>query len=316
MTPDSDGYPINVNDIEKPSDLGKSGLWSVLKRTVKEFSDDNLTSWAAALTYYGVLSIFPGLLVLVAVLGLLDESLTRSLQDNLAPLLPPAAQEILDGAIENVRSDESTPGIAAIVGLLLAFWSASAYVGAFTKAANAIFDVPEGRPLWKLLPIRLLVTLATGALLIASTAIVVLSGRLAEQLGKVFGVRQEAVDVWDVAKWPVLVVLVSLMLTVLYWATPNVRLGGFRWIRPGSVVAVLAWVVISLGFGLYVANFGSYNQTYGAVAGIIVFLIWLWLTNIAVLFGAELDAELARGKAIARGLPPDKEPYAPLRDGA
>lgn len=299
---------------QRPADLGKAGIIAAVKRTVKEFRNDNLSIWAAALTYYGVLSIFPGLLVLVAVLGLLDESLTRSLQDNVGQVMPAAAREIFDGAIDNVRAGDSRPDLAAIVGLLIAFWTASAYVNAFMKAANIVYDVPEGRPLWRLLSIRLLVTIITGVLLVASTAIVVLSGRLAEQVGEVFGIASTAVDVWDVAKWPVLILLVSLILTILYWVCPNARQGGFRWVRPGGLLAVVMWLAISAGFAIYVANFGSYNETYGAVASVIVFLIWLWLTNVAILFGAEFDAELVRGRAIEAGFPADEEPYVQLRD--
>ena len=298
---------------QRPSDLGKRGIVAALKRTLKEARDDNLTSWAAALTYYGVLSIFPGLLVLVAVLGMLDDSLIQSLQDHVGPIMPEAAREIFDTAIVNVRSGDSRPGVAATLGLLVAVWSASGYVSEFMTAANAIYDVPEGRPFWKLLPIRLLVTIGTGVLLIASTAIVVLSGRLSEQIGSALGIEAATVGTWNVIKWPILIVLVSQMLAILYWVCPNVK-QKFRWVTPGGVFAVVAWILISLGFGLYVANFGSYNKTYGAVAGVIIFLIWLWLSNVAILLGAELDAELLRGRAIATGFPVDHEPYVELRD--
>ncbi len=282
-------------------------LWDALKRTVKEFRDDELSVWAAALTYYGVLSIFPGLLVLVAVLGLLDDSLTRTLQDNVGQLMPSAARQVFDGAIENVNRSDTRPGLAAITGLLIALWSASGYVSAFMKAANNIYDVRETRPFWKTMPVRLFVTIVTGVLLVASTAMVVLSGRLAEQVGRALRIGEAAVRTWDIAKWPVLVLLVSLMLAILYWATPNARQGGWRWVTPGSLLAVVLWVVVSAGFGVYAANFGSYNETYGTVASVIVFLIWLWLTNLAILFGAEFDAELAspagedRHKPVASG---------------
>ena len=297
----------------KPSQLGWQGIWGAMKRTAKEFRDDQLGVWAGALTYYGVLSIFPGLIVLVSVFGLLDEELTRSLRDNVGQLMPSAAREVFDTAIDNVNRPDTRPGLAAIAGLLIALWSASGYVSAFMKAANNIYDVPETRPFWKVLPLRLLLTLATGALLVTSTAMVVLSGKLAEQVGRTLGIGEAAVRTWDLAKWPVLLLFVSLMLAILYWGTPNARQAGLRWITPGSVLAVLLWIVISVGFGIYVANFGSYNETYGTVASVIVFLVWLWLTNLAVLFGAEFDAELTRGKAIAAGYPEDKEPYVQPR---
>jgi membrane protein len=280
----------------------------------KEFRRDDLTLWAAALTYYGVLSLFPGLLALVATLGLLDDSLTQSLLDNVAPITPGAARDILTAAIHNVQQGNGKAGLAAIVGVVVAVWSASGYVGGFMHASNAIYDVPEGRPVWKKLPIRIGVTLATGVLLVVSVLIVVLSGRLAEQVGKTFGLGTSVVDAWNIVKWPVLVVLVSLMFAILYWASPNAKQGGFRWVTPGGLVAVLLWIVVSFGFAVYAANFASYDETYGALGGVIVFLVWLWLSNLAILYGAELDAELERRRAIAAGHPPDREPYMQLRD--
>lgn len=293
--------------------LDRRALTAVAKRTVREFRRDNLTSWAAALTYYGVLSIFPGLLVLVAVLGLLDDSLTESLRRHLGQILPDAAREVVFTAIADVQQGQARPGLAAIVGLVVMLWTASGYVAAFMKAANAIYDVPEGRPVWKLLPIRLLVTIVTGLLMVVGTAVVVFSGRVARQAGTALGVGPETVRVWDIVKWPLLVVLVVLLLAVLYWAAPNARLGGPRAVWPGGALAVLAWIAVSVLFAVYAANFASYNKTYGTLAGVIIFLVWLWLTNLAVLFGAELNAELARQRAIAAGHPEEKEPYVRLR---
>jgi membrane protein len=302
--------------VNSPADLGRAALVAAVRRTVREFKKDNLTVWAAALTYYGVLALFPGLIVLVAALGLLSDSFTRTLLDNVGQIVPPAVSDILTNAVREVQASQARPGLAMVLGLLLAFWSASGYVSVFMKASNAIYDVPEERPMWKLVPVRIGVTLATGLLAMASAIIVVLSGRLAEQVGKALHIGSAAVRVWGIAKWPVLILLVSIMLTILYWASPNARLGGYRWVQPGGLLAVLLWMAISLGFGLYVANFGSYNKTYGALASVIIFLVWLWLTNLAILFGAEVDAELARARAIAAGAPEDREPYVELRDQA
>jgi membrane protein len=300
---------------DSPTELPRDSWWAVLRRTVREFQDDSLTDWAAALTYYGVLSIFPGLLVLVSVLGLLGESTSDDVQGTIRDVVPQEdVRKIIDGAINQVRDAGGTAGVVAIIGLLAAFWSASGYIAAFMRASNAIYDVPEGRPIWKTLPTRIGVTAVIGLMLLASALIVVFTGRLAEQTGDALGVGSVAVTVWDIGKWPVLLILVSLMFSILYWASPNARHGGFRWISPGGVLAVLVWLVVSGAFALYVANFGSYNKTYGAVAGVIVFLIWLWLTNLAILLGAELDAELERGRAIAAGHPADQEPYVQLRD--
>ncbi|GIJ78419.1 membrane protein [Micromonospora phaseoli] len=320
--PDRPAYPEGdrpAADRDAPTSPTRlsGGEWvAAARRTVREFGDDSLTDWAAALTYYGVLSIFPGLLVLVSLLGLLGPSATQGVRDTVAETVPEQnIRQILDAAIGQAQQSGGLAGLAAIVGLLAAFWSASGYVGAFMRASNAIYDVPEGRPIWKTLPIRVGVTAVIGVLLLASAVIVVFTGRLAEQVGAALGVGQSAVTVWDIAKWPVLLVLVSLMFALLYWASPNARQGGFRWVSPGGVLAVLIWLLVSGLFALYVSNFGSYNKTYGALAGAIIFLVWLWLSNIAILFGAEFDAELARGRAIAGGLlPADREPYVELRD--
>jgi membrane protein len=303
---------------EQPSGVARHlprGAWrQVLRRTVREFQEDRLTDEAAALTYYGVLSIFPGLIVLVSALGLLGSSAIDNVKSAVREASPGQVGEIFNNAIDQVRSGGSTASVAAVLGLLVAFWSASGYVGAFMRAANAIYEVPEGRPLWKTLPIRIAVTAAVGFMLVASLLIVVFTGELATQAGELIGAGATAVTVWSIAKWPVLVVLVGLILAILYWASPNVRRGGFRWASPGAFVAVTIWLVASGLFAVYVANFASYNKTYGSLATAVVFLVWLWITNLAVLFGAELDAELERGRAIAAGHPEDEEPFLQLRD--
>jgi membrane protein len=285
-----------------------------LKRTVREFREDELVDRAAALTYYGVLAIFPALLALVSILGLVGRSATQPLLDNLGKVAPGPARDIFTTAIENLQRSQGTGGILFIVGLALALWSASGYVAAFMRASNAIYEVEEGRPIWKKAPVRLGVTLLLVVLSALSAVAVVVTGGLAEHVGNLLGIGETAVTVWDIAKWPVLLLLVSLMFAVLYWASPNVKQPGFRWISPGGVVAVLLWVIASLAFAFYVANFGSYNKTYGALAGVIIFLVWLWLSNVAVLLGAEFNAELERGRQIEAGHPADEEPFLEPRD--
>ncbi|MGR6321467.1 YihY/virulence factor BrkB family protein [Micromonospora soli] len=300
---------------DSPTELPATGWVATLKRTVREFQDDSLTDWAAALTYYGVLSIFPGMLVLVSVLGLLGDRATQGVKDTVDQAVPEESiQKIIESAIDQAGASGGLASLAAVIGLLAAFWSASGYVAAFMRASNSIYDVPEGRPIWKTLPIRLGVTAVIGVMLLVSAVIVVFTGGLAEQAGNAIGLGSTAVTVWNIAKWPVLLVLVSLMFAILYWASPNARHGGFRWISPGGILAVVIWLVISGLFALYVGNFASYNKTYGALAGVIVFLVWLWLSNIAILLGAEFDAELERSRAIAAGHPADEEPYVELRD--
>ena len=299
---------------DKPTELPKTVWRGVLRRTVREFSDDHVTDLAAALTYYGVLAIFPMLIVILSVLGLIGDSVTQPLLQNLATVAPGPAKSILTSSITNVQSHQGTAGVVFVVGLVLALWSASGYIAAFMRAANVIWDVPEGRPIYKTIPIRVGVTLVTVVLLTLSALAVVFTGSLAGKLGDLIGVGSTAVMIWDIAKWPVLLLVVSGILAILYYAAPNVRQPGFRWLSPGSVLAVVLWLVASALFGLYVANFSNYNRTYGALASVIVFLIWLWITNIAILLGAELNAELERGRQIAAGRSAGDEPYLPLRD--
>jgi membrane protein len=299
---------------EKPTSLPGRSWVAVLKRTVKEFQEDNLTDWAAALTYFGILSIFPALLALVSILGLVGASATEPLLENLNEVAPGPAQEILTTAIQNLEESQGSAGILFVLGLAGALWSASSYVAAFTRASNAIYDIGEGRPIWKTLPLRVVLTVVLMALLAICAVAVVLTGALAEHVGGVLGLGDTVVTVWDIAKWPVLIVLVSLMFALLYWAAPNVKQPGFRWISPGGMLAVIIWIVASAAFAFYVANFGSYNKTYGAVGGVIIFLVWLWISNIAVLLGAEFNAELQRGRQIEAGYPEDREPFLEPRD--
>jgi membrane protein len=297
-----------------PTELPKESWFAVLKRTFREFKDDNLTDWAAALTYYGVMALFPMLLVLVSLLGLMGQNTTQTLIDNLGQVAPGAAKDIFTDAIKNLQANQGAAGVMAIVGLVLALWSASGYVAAFMRASNSIYEVEEGRPIWKTAPVRLGTTLVLVILLVICAVAVVFTGPLAQTVGDVIGLGGTFLDVWAIAKWPVLLVIVSFMFALLYWASPNAKQPGFRWISPGGVVGVLLWVAASAAFAFYVANFGSYNKTYGALAGVIIFLVWLWISNVAVLLGAEFNAELERGRRIQEGHPADKEPFVEPRD--
>jgi membrane protein len=299
---------------DSPTDLRSSSWKGVLKRTFKEFQEDNATDWAAALTYYGILSIFPALLVLVSLVGLAGSGTTDALIQNISEVTPNPARDIIISAIQNLQDSGGAAGLAFVVGILGALWSASGYVGAFTRASNSIWEVEEGRPFYKLRPIQLALTFLLLLLLSVSAIAVVATGGIAEQAGKLIGVGDSAVQVWDIAKWPFLLIIVSVMLALLYWAAPNAEQPGIRWVSPGGAFAVLVWLVASALFALYVANFASYNKTYGSLGGIIAFLVWLWISNIAVLLGAELNAELTRAKQIEKGQPADQEPITPPRD--
>jgi membrane protein len=296
------------------TDMPKAGWLAILKRSVREFKHDDITDRAAALTYFGVLALFPAMLVLVSILGLLGKSATQQLLTNIGQVAPGGVLTFLKGVVTQVQGKAGVAGIAAIIGLLVAFWSASGYVAAFMRASNAIYDVDEGRPIWKTVPVRILTTFALVIMLVIAAAIVVLTGPIANQVGAVFGIGHVAVVIWDIAKWPVLAIIISMMLSLLYKACPNVRQPGFRWISAGGVVAVIIWLIASGLFAVYVSFSGSYNKTYGSLATVIIFLVWLWVTNIAILLGAEFNAEVQRERAIRGGLPDDLEPFAELRD--
>jgi membrane protein len=263
-----------------------------------------------------VLSLFPAIIVVTSLTAMLGPSATASLIESIKAIAPGEAATILTGAVEELQGSAGLAGPLAIVGLLGALWTASGYIGAFMRASNAIYEMPEGRPMWKTLPLRVGLTAAVTVLLALCAAGVVFTGSIAERAGSAIGIGSTGLLIWNIAKWPVIAVLVSLAIALLYWAAPNVRQPRFRWISPGGVVAVLIWVLASAAFALYVANFGSYNKTYGSLGGIIGFLVWLWISNLAILLGAELDAELARSRAIARGADEDQEPFLPPRDTA
>ena len=306
--------PTNGEAPETPTKLRKRSWFGVLKRTVREFKEDNLTDWAAALTYYGILSIFPALLALVSILGLIGQSATQPLIDNLGSVAPGPAKQILTSALQGLQKSQGAAGILFIVGLAGALWSASGYVAAFMRASNAIYDIGEGRPVWKTLPVRVGMTIVTVALLAISAIAVVVTGPLAKQVGNVVGLGGAAVTAWDIAKWPFLIVIVSFMFALLYWAAPNVKHPKFKWVSPGGVLAVLLWLLASAAFAFYVSNFGSYNKTYGSIGGVICFLTWLWISNVVILLGAEFNAELERGRQIEGGHPDDREPFLEPRD--
>jgi membrane protein len=234
---------------------------------------------------------------------LAGDSATNTVLDNIKELGPGPAQDIVSGAIKEIAASQGTAGVAFVIGLVAALWSASGYVGAFSRASNVIYETEEGRPFWKLRPLQIGMTLILLLLVAVSAIAVVISGPLAAEVGKVFGLEGTAITIFNIVKWPVIVLVLMTMLAILYYGAPNVRHPGFRWITPGGVLAVILWIVASVGFAFYVSNFGSYNKTYGSLAGVIVFLIWLWISNCAVLLGAEMNAEVERGRELKSGVP-------------
>ncbi|MFC0533674.1 YihY/virulence factor BrkB family protein [Phytohabitans kaempferiae] len=299
---------------DRTARLGASAWWGVLRRTVRESGEDRLTDWAAALTYYAMLSVLPGLLVLVSVLALLGAPALQPLIDNMDAIASGPAAELLTEGTHSLADAHGYAGILAAAGVAGTLWAASGYTAAFMRAANTVYDVPEGRPAWKTVPIRLGVTVVVGLLLAVSALTVVLTGDLARRVGEAFGVGPAPVTVWEIVKWPILVGIVSQLFALLYWASPNARQGGYRWVSPGGLLAVALWMLASAGFAAYIANLDPFNRTYGVLGAVIIFYVWLWTSNLAVLVGAEFDAELHRARAIAAGHPVDSEPYVELRD--
>jgi membrane protein len=316
--PDTTGRnpdPDDPRKPESPAELTRPSWSYVLRKTAREFLDDQCTDLAAALTYYAVLALFPALVVVVSLLGVFGQGkrTTDAVVDIAADVVPASAVDMLRQPIQQLVESPSA-GFALIAGVAGALWSASGYIGAFSRAMNRIYEVDEGRPVWKLRPVQLLLTL-TGLVMVAAVAFMLaVSGPVAESIGNVVGLGEHAVTAWNIIKWPVILVVVTVAVAILYYVTPNVQQPKFRWMSVGATVAIVVWMAASLLFGIYVANFGSYNKTYGTLAGVIVFLLWLWITNLALLFGAELDAELERGRQLQAGLPAEHELQLPPKD--
>jgi membrane protein len=307
--------PDDPRKADHPFQLTKRSWRYVLRKTVREFSDDQCIDLAAALTFFGVLSVFPAAVALVSLLGVVGQA--GSSVDTVVEVLDPLVSEEMLGTVEPaLRQIAESPraGVGLVVGLLGALWTASGYVGAFGRAMNRIYEIAEGRPVWKLRPWMILITLLAVVLAALVVLMLIVSGPVARAIGSVIGLGDTAVLVWDIAKWPLLAGIVVLVVAVLYHATPNIRQPRFRWLSIGALVAILTWVLASIGFSFYVANFATYNQTYGSLAGVVVALLFLWITNLALLFGAELDAELERGRELQAGLPAERELQLPARD--
>jgi membrane protein len=283
----------------------RRSLFGTLKRTALEFKEDNLTDWAAALTYYGLLSLFPALIALVSIVGIFGDpaTTTQQLTDIVTQIGPSSAADTFSGPIESITSNRDTAGLLLVVGLATSLWAASNYVGAFMRASNVAWETPEGRSFFKLRPLQILVTLAMVIMLALVALSLVLTGPIVDAVGGSIGIGDTALTIWDIAKWPLLLGVVILMLSVLYYAAPNVKLPGFRWITPGSALAVVVWLIASALFAFYVANFGSYDKTYGTLGGVVAMLVWMWITNLALLFGVEFNAERERSRELAEGIP-------------
>jgi membrane protein len=292
-------------DYKPEGEASKSGAPSTLKRTLTEFQEDNLSDWAAALTYYGLFSLFPALIAMVSLLGIFGDpkTTTEKLTEIITEIGPQSGAETFEGPIKSIVENQTAAGFAFVFGLAVALWSASAYVGAFIRASNIIYETPEGRPFWKLRPLQIAVTLAMIVMMALLAIGLVLTGPVVEAIAGPVGLSGTAVDVWNIAKWPVMAAIFIVMVNVLYYTTPNVKLRGFKWVTPGAILSIVVWAIASALFAFYVANFGSYDKTYGTLGGLIVLLLWFWITNLAILFGHQMNAERERSAEIEEGLP-------------
>jgi membrane protein len=296
--------PDDERKVDSPTDLTGRSWRYVLRKTYREFGDDQCTDLAAGLTYYAVLSLFPAAIALISLLGVIGQGKTSvdKVTEVLRPLVSSSTLDTVHPALVHI-ADSQGAGIGLVLGVLGALWSASGYVGAFGRAMNNVYETDEGRPFWKLRPWTILVTLVAILLVACVLVMLIVSGPLADSLGNVIGLGSQAVTVWNIAKWPVIVLVVVLIVAMLYYATPNVKQPRFRWLSVGAFVAIVVWVLASVAFAFYVATFGSYDKTYGSLAGVIAGLLWLWITNVALLFGAELNAEIERQKELSEGVP-------------
>jgi membrane protein len=292
-------------EVTTPLALPRASWRDTLRRTLREAREDKLNHWGAALTYYAVLSMFPAILVLVSLVGLFAEParVTRVMTDTVSQLGPSTAARTFQGPIESITAHRGTAGIMFVVGVVSALWAASGYVSAFADACNSIYEVDEGRPFWKLKPLQLLVTFVIIMLAAIVALALVLSGPIVGALGRSLGISDTVLTIWRFAKWPVLLGLVLVIFGVQYYTAPNARVTGVRWVTGGAMLALVTWIVASIALALYAANFGSYDKTYGTLGGVVVFLIWLWVTNIAILLGAEFNAETERARQVETGVP-------------
>jgi membrane protein len=307
--------PDDARKPDSPTDVTKPSWKYIAKKTLREFSKDQCPDLAAGLTYYAVLSLFPALLALVSLLGIFcqAEKTTAALLDIVQGIAPGSTVDMIREPIQELTTSPAA-GFTLVIGLATALWSASGYVGAFGRAMNRIYEIDEGRGFVKLRGTMLGVTFLSVVIVALLAAMLVISGPVAEAVGGVLGVGGVFLTVWNIAKWPVIILLVIVVIAILYYATPNVRQPKIRWMSIGSLIALIAFVLASLGFAFYVANFASYNKTYGAIGGVIVMLLWLWILNMSLLFGAEFDAEMERGRQLQAGIEAEETIQLPPRD--
>ncbi len=310
--------PVEPDDdrlLDSPTELEGRSVRFLLRKAIRGCMTDQCTDLAAALTYYSILALFPAALAVTSLLGLVGQG-TEAVDAVLGIVEDLGGTSIVDSiqpTLEQLASSQSA-GLAMVLGLAGALWAASAYVDAFGRALNHIYGVDEGRPIWKRRPMMLLVTMVLIVLTAVVLVALVLTGPVAKAVGDAIGLGTATVLAWQIAKWPLLLLVVIAIVALLYYATPNLKQPAFRWVSIGAIVAIVIWALLSVAFGFYVANFSSYDRVYGTLAGVIVFLLWVWLTNLALLLGAELNSELERARELQSGLPAEETLRLPPRD--
>jgi membrane protein len=262
-----------------------------------------------------VLAVLPGIVALLSLVALVGRPQTSvdTIYQVLDPLLSADTLRLLRPSIDGLATPTGA-GLGLALGAAAALLAASGYVGAFSRAMNRVYEVEEGRTFLRLRSMQLLVTVASVVLCAVALVILVVSGPVTAAVGNALGVGADVQAVWDVAKWPALAVVVMVLVALLYWATPNVRFSRFRIVTGGSFMAILVWLVASVGVAYYVATVGSDGATPGTLGAAVVALAWVWLTNVALVLGAELDAELERGRELKIGLPAEEVLQLPVRD--
>ena len=261
---------------------------------LRRFFDHHLIDWGAALTFYAAISLIPALVIIIGLVGVAGDSAIDDLAANLRDTSPGPAREIALDAVDQVRTSTVGASFAVLVGIVGTLWTASSYVGCFLRASGVIYGREERYPFWRLRPLQMLITGGVIVAIAGTALAVVITGPLAEQVAGLVGLDDEVAHIWDLAKWPAIVLLVMTVFAILYWAGPEARTRGFRWLTPGGLIATAAWVLGSAGYAFYVENFPAYNDVYGSLGAVVGFLAWLWLSNLAMLYGAELNAEIER----------------------
>lgn len=277
----------------------------ILKRTLVAFYDDQMTHHAAALTYYALMSLLPTMLLCVSLLGLLGQypATYDAILDYLRDLVPQSTLGAVDAALRGALRSEGTAAGALAVSVLVALYGTTGLLEAARRALNVVFDARQGRSFLRRKATDVASTVVLVGLILVTLVFVFVGGGLARDIFDALGLGSTAVSAWRAARWPAAYLVATLVFAFLYYVTPDVKQRAFHWITPGAVVGVALWLLASIGFSLYLSHFTSFNATYGSLGAALVLVVWLWLTNVALLFGAELNAEIEREKELSEGVP-------------